>query len=285
MARHRTQDRLAFAGFALVIVAFAATQPLPPGAATPPVLGRHDRPGATSDAGGTTPHAASPATDGTAVGATSTAAGADGSPGGSRLHGIDVSHFQGDVDWSRAAGTGIAFAFVKATQGLHFVDPRFDANRSGAQAAEIPIGAYHFFSPADDPTAQAEHFLATVGTLAGGLPPVLDLEASAQGNGGGSISENALTWLSHVADKTGCTPIVYTNRAYWQAHLGAAFAAYPLWFAEYADRPRLPDGAPDWTFWQYSRHGDVDGIDIAVDLNRFAGSAADLTQLLCGGSQ
>lgn len=281
MARHRTHDRLAFAGFAFAMIAFAATQPLPPGTVTPPVLGRPERPPAPDGGGATTGGgAARPATQ-----AADSTAAADGSTGGARLHGIDVSHFQGDVDWSRTVATGITFAFMKATQGLHFVDPRYAANRSGAQAAGIPIGAYHFFSPADDPTAQAEHFLKTAGTGAGWLPPVLDLEASAKGNSGGSIADNALTWLAHVENETGCTPIVYTNRAYWQAHLGDAFAAYPLWFAEYADQPRLPDGAPDWTFWQYSRHGDVDGVDIAVDLNRFAGGADQLKQLLCGGSQ
>src|SRR5689334_1580650 len=89
------------------------------------------------------------------------------------VQGIDVSHYQGVIDWNQVAEAGTAFVFIKATEGTSYVDPQFQDNWSGAKAAGLLRGAYHFFQPGEDPQQQAEYFLSVVQTVPGDLPPVL----------------------------------------------------------------------------------------------------------------
>jgi lysozyme len=202
-----------------------------------------------------------------------------------QVHGIDVSHYQGTVDWSQVAGAGMAFAFVKATQGAAYVDPLFAQNWDGARAAGLLCGAYHFFQPGDDPAAQAAHFLSVLGIppgITGGLPPVLDVETLGSQTAV-QVVEGVRTWLSTVEAAAGCTPIVYTSPHFW-ATLGTSdFGGYPLWVAEYGvSTPKLPAGWTSWTFWQSSQSGQVAGVAGAVDLDVFQGSRADLARLAGG---
>lgn len=210
-----------------------------------------------------------------------TAAACDGlatgpAPEDGRLPGIDVSHWQGTVDWQRVAGDGVAFAFIKATEGGDYVDPQFVANWDGAARAGVLRGAYHFFRPQTDAAAQAQQFLRTVGVRAGDLPPVLDVEVT-DGRSAAQIAAGVRTWLEIVESATGRRPILYTRASFWTAQMGAGFGAYPLWVAHYgAVEPAVPSGWDRWTFWQHSDAGRVAGISGDVDLNWFAGDAADL---------
>lgn len=202
-----------------------------------------------------------------------------------QVHGIDVSHYQGTVDWAQVAGAGMAFAFAKATQGATYVDPLFAQNWQGARAAGLLCGAYHFFQPGDDPAAQAAHFLSVLGAppaVTGSLPPVLDVE-SLGSQTAAEVVQGVATWLVAVEAGTGCTPIVYTSPNFW-AQLGTtAFGGYPLWVAQYGvSTPRLPAGWTAWTFWQSSQSGQVAGVAGAVDLDVFQGSREDLLQLAGG---
>src|SRR5215217_1156995 len=129
-----------------------------------------------------------------------------------QVSGIDVTHYQGTVDWAQVAGAGMAFAFVKATQGASGVDPLFAQNWDGARTAGLLCGAYHFYQPGDDPAEQAAHFLSVLGIppgIVGGLPPVLDIE-TAGSQTPAQIVQGVETWLAAVAAGAGCTPIVYT---------------------------------------------------------------------------
>ena len=204
---------------------------------------------------------------------------------GGPLQGIDVSHYQGEVDWARVAASGMSFTFIKATEGLRYVDPRFDVNQRGAKAAGLLAGAYHFFHPSVDPVAQAEHFLATAPVGRGWLPAVLDLEKPPERGDQINVAKAARMWLDHVEQATGCRPLVYTNRSFWQTHLDNALAEFPLWYAQYANQPDPPENAPDWSFWQHSQRGQVPGVDGAVDLNLFGGDSDQLAALLCGDAQ
>jgi len=189
--------------------------------------------------------------------------------------GIDVSHFQGRVDWSAVEGDGVGFAFVKATEGSTFVDPAFRRNWSALGETRILRGAYHRFRPGRDARAQAEHFLAVVRVADGDLPPVLDVEAT-DGLSDARLVRGVRTWLAEVESRTGVRPVVYTKPGFRRAHLGAALDDYPLWIAEYGvESP----SHPRWTFWQHSERGRVAGIPRAVDLDRFNGSRAELRQL------
>jgi lysozyme len=192
--------------------------------------------------------------------------------------GIDVSHYQGRIDWHAVSGDGIGFAYMKATEGATFVDRAFARNWSGAGEAGIVRGAYHRFRAGQDAVAQANHFLAVVPLRDGDLPPVLDVE-STDGVSDARLVRGVRAWLAEVERRTGKRPIVYTKPGFRRAHLGNALDDYPLWIAEYGvDSPSVAR----WHIWQHSEHGRVAGIDRAVDLDRFNGSHAELRRLAAG---
>lgn len=200
-----------------------------------------------------------------------------------QTRGLDVSHFQDTVDWQQVAQAGYAFAFIKATQGIDFVDPLFAANWSGAKAAGLLRGAYHFFDASADPQQQAENFLNTVTLEPGDLPPVLDVESSSTSSqvSTATVVEGIAAWLQTVEQATGRTPILYTDNTYWDSLGTKQFSGYPLWIADYGvASPTLPTGWTRWAFWQFSESGEIPGITTAVDLNLFQGSLQDLQRLL-----
>lgn len=200
----------------------------------------------------------------------------------SGVQGIDVSHYQGVVDWQKVAQAGKAFAFAKATDGITYVDPQLAANWSGIRAAGLVRGAYHFFEPNDDATQQAQHFLATVQLAAGDFAPVLDVETT------GGVSDSQLwsgvaTWLQVVEEATGRQGTLYTAPGFWDSHApDLTLCQHPLWLADYADQPKLPNGWTSWLFWQYSQSGSVPGVTGAVDLDLFSGTLQELQELVKG---
>jgi GH25 family lysozyme M1 (1,4-beta-N-acetylmuramidase) len=207
--------------------------------------------------------------------------------------GVDLSHWQGSVNWSRVKGDDVTFAFMKATEGEYYTDPTLAKNWAGAEKVGIYRAAYHFARPslaAGSAARQARYFVSKAGTFAdkGDLPPVLDLEAT------GGLSPAALrswvsTWLTTTESLTGRRPILYFSPYFWIDHLGnsTAFTKYPLWIAHYTTgAPKIPGGWPTWTFWQRTSSGSVDGISGHVDMNRFNGTSAQLAALArsTGGS-
>ncbi|WP_164557995.1 hypothetical protein HF313_05130 [Massilia atriviolacea] len=199
------------------------------------------------------------------------------------LKGIDVSHFQGRIDWPKVAQQGIAFAYAKASEGSGVTDAMFGANYQGMRAAGIARGAYHFLHADVDAGQQARHFLSVLGAPeAGDLPPMLDVE-TACGMPCAAIDSCALEWLTEVQKALGCTPLIYSSLSFWNSNLAgcAALCAYPLWIAEYttAAAPVVPHGVSGYTIWQHAQTGTLDGIAGAVDLDLFNGSAEALAQL------
>lgn len=198
--------------------------------------------------------------------------------------GIDVSHHQGQVAWPLVAQAGISFAFAKATEGAHFVDPQFAANWAGMKSAGIVRGAYHFFRPADAVDAQVENFVRAVDAIEDNdLPPVLDLEEAKAPEGdewnaipGEQRVPLALNWLRAVESRLGRQPIVYVRRGFVGSMLPnpGPLAQYPLWVAHYTAEaaPAAPEVWPGWMFWQHSQQGRVAGITGYVDLDRLNGS-------------
>jgi lysozyme len=204
--------------------------------------------------------------------------------------GIDVSHHNGSIDWTVVARAGIAFAYVKATEGATFTDHLFGANWAKIKAAGLARGAYHFFRPAAPVNEQADRFLALMGDLGpGDLPPVLDIEEAGAGRDEWAdlpLAERvpaALAWLKRVEQACGRRPVVYTRRGFVQDKFGGpgALAGYPLWVAHYtsAPGPSVPAGWDNWTLWQYTESGTVTGVTGNVDMDRFNGSAEQLAAL------
>ena len=190
-------------------------------------------------------------------------------------NGIDVSKWQGAIDWSQVAGGGISFAFIKATEGVDYVDPYFTANIQAAHAAGVLAGAYHFASPytdgIDDSVSEANDFAAAIRPYlkSGYLRPVLDLE---QGRDYGRTALSAWTcsFISRVKSLTGVEPIVYCNSNYARNYIDGTVSDYNLWVANYTyDTNDLPGTGvwSDWDFWQWSNQGSVPGINARVDLD------------------
>jgi lysozyme len=197
--------------------------------------------------------------------------------------GVDLSHYNGSVNFQSLAASGLAFAYLKASEGRFTKDPLYAANYAGSQQNQILRGAYHFFYPQLDAQAQASNFLSVVTQLnAGDLPPVLDVEVSGE-QSPSAIAAALQQWLDAVQQKLACTPMIYTAAGFWNTALGGttSFSSYPLWVAEYTGNssPRLPTGFTDYVFWQYSQSGSVPGIASNVDMDQFNGSLSDLNQL------
>ncbi|ESY27448.1 GH25 family lysozyme [Mesorhizobium sp. LNJC391B00] len=223
--------------------------------------------------------------------------------------GIDVSHYSGAVDWDKMVDQNVTFAFAKATQGTRYYDSTFATNwnalaRQQAQGVPIYRGAYHFLSAAGTGEDQADNFLKVVGKIEKwDLPPCLDLEWDFEISGGRVVTGSdgkpidrwaavpasdivaaAKGWLERVKERTGKTPVIYTNRHWWVARIGSdqSLAGYPLWIADYGSRslnkesPSLPEGH-QWDFWQLTDKGKILGGAMAgnVDTNVFVGTVAD----------
>ncbi len=206
-------------------------------------------------------------------------------PDGVTTFGIDVSYWQGNIDWGAAAGDGVEYAFIRVADG-HFVDPDFPTNWSGAHNAGILRGAYQFFRPGQDAVSQANLFLANMGPLQpGDLPPVLDVEVS-DGMSASWTVAGIHDWIDTVELSTGRQPIIYTSYYMWQSLTGNSydFAGYPLWVANWGvNCPNVPVPWNEWVFWQTSESGSVAGISGAVDTDEFNGSLADLVAFAGGG--
>lgn len=200
----------------------------------------------------------------------------------STLRGIDVSEFQGTIDWPRVRASGVEFAFIRASYGRSRIDATFAANWARAAAAGVKRGAYQFYRPSQDPIQQADVLLETMGNLAAGdLPPVIDVEVG-EGAGDATIVNGVRRWLERVEAATGVRPIVYTSWGFWSGLSGASsLARYPLWVANYDVRcPEVPTNTwSAYSFWQYSDHGRVSGISGPVDLDVFQGTRAQLDAL------
>ena len=195
------------------------------------------------------------------------------------VQGIDVSHYQGTVDWQQVSAAGIQFAFAKATDGVTLADPEFATNWAGMKAAGIPRGAYHFFEPTDDAGQQATFFLSNVQFESGDLPPMLDVETPPANNA--EMWQGVQTWLDQVEASTGMQPILYLSSSFANEYgAPASLAAYPLWLAQYeVDQPTLPTGWTTWLLWQYSNSGTVDGVSGSVDLDALNGPLSGLSAL------
>jgi len=204
---------------------------------------------------------------------------------GATLKGIDVSSYQGTINWSSVAGDGIKFAITKATEGTGYLDPTFSANWSGMKNAGVMRSAYHFFRSNLDAKAQADYFLNAVGALGpNDLPPMLDLETS-DGESASTIASKALVWLQTVEQATGKKPIVYTYVSFWQNTLGqpSGFTGYPLNIANYGvSCPDVVGSWPTWTMWQHTDAGSVKGVSGGVDSDYFNGDEAALMKLANG---
>jgi GH25 family lysozyme M1 (1,4-beta-N-acetylmuramidase) len=205
-----------------------------------------------------------------------------------RAKGVDVSNWNGAINWTKVAHAGYRFAFAKATEGPSYIDKTYTANRNGSEGAGLVFGGYHFARPAGRNLAaatasaikQANRFLAVAAPQPGELPPVLDLEATG-GLGKKRLLGWTLAWLGQIEARTGVEPFLYTSPLFWKAHLGdstaAAAAGTGLWIAHWTSRgsPSVPArnwNGDGWRFWQWTNCASVPGIKHCSDGDRMNGA-------------
>ncbi len=220
------------------------------------------------------------------------------------VRGIDVSHYQGEIDWEAVAGQGIDFAYVKATEGSSHVDERFAGNMAGAREAGVFAGAYHFFSFDSPGASQAEHFLGTIGAVGSGMVPAVDVEfyGDKEKNppDADGVDRELGDFLDRVEAAWGRKPVIYATREAWELYIRGRFEEYPLWIRDIWTKPDLGDGSeretgaegmdgdnrPEgWMFWQYTNRGRLDGFsgeEEFVDLNVFFGTKRQWERWLTG---
>jgi GH25 family lysozyme M1 (1,4-beta-N-acetylmuramidase) len=208
--------------------------------------------------------------------------------------GIDVSHHQGNINWTLVANDGKVFAFVKATEGFTYDDPNFSTYMTNGINAGMIMGAYHFARPDNNSaTDEANHFVSIAGNYIGDgfLPPVLDLEDPNANTHldqlytASGLTNWVQTWMNRVETLTGVRPIIYLNSNYAN-FLQSSLNSYGLWIAKPGTSPTSPPNDignwNDWLFKQYSWQGSVNGISGNVDLDSFHGSSTDFNNLIAG---
>lgn len=201
-------------------------------------------------------------------------------PASYAVHGIDVARYQGTVDWRRARLSGVAFAYIKATEGGDLLDPQFDRNWQLAAREGVPRGAYHFYYFCTPPDVQARWFIANVPRLGAALPPVLDLEwnpfspTCTVRPPGAEVRRQARIFLDIVERHYGQRPIIYTTPEFY-AQTGIGEVDADFWLRSVARTPDQVYPGQPWVFWQYTGTGIVPGVAGGVDINAFRGAPSE----------
>ena len=211
-------------------------------------------------------------------------------PEGYEIHGIDISHHQGKIDWQELKDKGvidkfpIRFVMIKATEGASQIDENFRENFYQAREHGFTRGAYHFYSVHSSAADQARFFISKVKLENGDLPPVLDVEHKPKKQTDEQFKASVLEWLQIVERHYGVKPIIYTYYKFKTRYLNdPIFDDYPYWIAHYYVDQVEYDGP--WKFWQHTDVGRLPGIKGDVDFNIYNGSFYDLRKLTIGARE
>ncbi|MGB0896390.1 MAG: glycoside hydrolase family 25 protein [Flavobacteriaceae bacterium] len=199
-----------------------------------------------------------------------------------KTYGIDVSHYQGRIQWDKVSkiqdSFPLSFVFVRATAGSVKVDRKFDVNWKAAKEKGLIRGAYHYYRPNENSLFQADNFIRTVKLQYGDLPPVLDIEDIPRIQSMDNLKLGLRKWLKRIEQHYGVKPIIYSGESFYNEHLYHDFAEYTCWIANYNYYVENIDD--DWSFWQFTDKGSVNGIKEFVDVNIYNGTKKELLQLV-----
>lgn len=193
------------------------------------------------------------------------------------VHGIDVARYQGDIDWKTAKRGGVAFAFIKATEGGDHLDAKFMQNWAGAGRAGVPRGAYHFYFFCRTAAEQARWFIRNVPKDPNALPPVLDMEWNHLSSckyrpEPAKVRAEMRRFLAMVERHYGKRPLIYTTVDFYADNDLGSLKGYEYWLRSVAGHPSEVYPGQRWSFWQYTGTGQIPGIEGDTDINVFAGS-------------
>lgn len=205
---------------------------------------------------------------------------------GYEVHGVDVSHYQGAIDWQVLSQQNLDFAIIKATEGSTHVDERFLENWQAAEQTHLALGAYHFFSFDSKGDRQAASYIETVGNLNGKLAPVIDVEYYGNKRSNpperSDVVENLGLMLEVLEQHYEIKPIIYTTYTVYNDYIKGEFEEYPLWVRSVYCPPTVLFGNR-WSFWQYMDTAMLDGYvsdQKYIDVNVFKGSKQELEKLI-----
>jgi lysozyme len=211
-------------------------------------------------------------------------------PEGYEIHGIDISHHQGKINWQELKDHGmidkfpVRFVMIKATEGATRIDPNFEDNFYQAREYGFTRGAYHFYSVHSSAKSQADFFIRKVKLENGDLPPVLDVEHKPKKQTDEEFKQSVLQWLNIVEKYYGVKPIIYTYYKFKMQYLSdPVFDDYPYWIAHYYVEQVEYEGK--WKFWQHTDVGRLPGIKGNVDFNIYNGSMYDLRKMTIGARE
>lgn len=205
-------------------------------------------------------------------------------PSAYAVHGIDVSRWQGAIDWPAVRAGGISFAYIKATEGGDRVDPAFPANWQDAAHAGLPRGAYHFYYFCRPAVEQAQWFIQHVPRDPAALPPVLDLEwnhrspTCTKRPDPVTVRAEATRFLDILTAHYGQRPVIYTTPDFYRETGIGTLPGTEFWLRSVAGHPSKVYPGQRWSFWQYTGTGIVPGVRGPVDINVFAGSVPTWTR-------
>jgi lysozyme len=201
-----------------------------------------------------------------------------------KIHGIDVSHHNGTIDWQKVRKMRfsdeelrIKFCFLKATEGMTHSDKQFDRNWEKLAQMGIRRGAYHFYIPWREPVGQAQNFINSVKLEKGDFAPLLDVEKNSL-KADSQIVSDLEKWLDIIQKHYGVKPIIYTNPNFYKKFIKGNFDDYPLWIADYSKETLKGYNSSLW-FWQHTQSGWCEGVKGTVDYNVFLGTQSDLEEL------
>ena len=179
--------------------------------------------------------------------------------------GIDVSHYQGDIDWKAVAATGlVSYVYIKSSEGESLVDDYYRVNIEGARHAGLKVGSYHYYRPDADAELQFKNLTSQIKREEQDLAPIIDIEKRGSKSTDDFIASFS-AFLAKVEKYYGCKPVIYTFHNFYNKYLSGHFKGYRLMIARYRDdEPTLDDDQP-FQVWQYTQHGNIDGIDGYVD--------------------
>lgn len=186
------------------------------------------------------------------------------------VHGLDVSHHQGEIRWGEIDQGKYSFVYIKATEGGDFKDTKFQDNWTQARAAGLNVGAYHFFTLCRAGKIQADNFIASVPVEQGALPPAIDLEyvgnCSARPTKEDFLRELD-TYVKRITRLYDQQPVLYVTADFYRDYLqGTKYEAYSLWVRSIFAAPNA-ELFPQWAIWQYADNARINGISGPVDLN------------------
>lgn len=199
------------------------------------------------------------------------------------VRGVDVSSWQGEIDWEILAAQDIDFAFIKASEGSSHVDSRFQYNYRNAMETSLRVGAYHFFSYDSPGYTQAQNFISQVAVVPGMLPPVVDVEF--YGDKMDNLPDRETTQaelealLGELEGHYGMTPVIYATKKSYNLYIAGHFDDNPIWIRDVFWKPYLCDNR-EWTFWQYTDRevlAGYSGAERYIDMNVFNGSVEEFS--------